>query len=83
MVLVIVRRAIPAKVVKTFGAGDSYAAGFIYGVMQGWTIERSMEYGSAAACIVISSHSCSDAMPTVEQVNDYIERCNRGEITVS
>ncbi|KRF30494.1 5-dehydro-2-deoxygluconokinase [Paenibacillus sp. Soil787] len=73
----------PAKVVKTFGAGDSYAAGFIYGIMQGWTIEKSMEYGSAAASIVISSHSCSDAMPTTDQVNDYIERCNRGEITAS
>ncbi|MDQ0902659.1 5-dehydro-2-deoxygluconokinase [Paenibacillus sp. V4I7] len=76
-------KSFPAKVVKTFGAGDSYAAGFIYGIMQGWTIEKSMEYGSAAACIVISSHSCSDAMPTTDQVNDYIERCNRGEITAS
>ncbi|MDF2646185.1 MAG: 5-dehydro-2-deoxygluconokinase [Paenibacillus sp.] len=76
-------KSFPAKVVKTFGAGDSYAAGFIYGLMQGWTIEKSMEYGSAAACIVISSHSCSDAMPTTDQVNDYIERCNRGEITAS
>lgn len=73
----------PAKVVKTFGAGDSYAAGFLYGVMQGWTLEKSMAFGSAAACIVISSHSCSDAMPTAEQVHDYIDRCNRGEITAS
>ncbi|RTE10786.1 5-dehydro-2-deoxygluconokinase [Paenibacillus whitsoniae] len=76
-------KSFPAKVVKTFGAGDSYAAGFIYGVMQGWTLEKSMEYGSAAACIVISSHSCSDAMPTSAQVEAYIERCNRGEIIVS
>lgn len=76
-------KSYPAKVVKTFGAGDSYAAGFLYGVMQGWTLEKSMEFGSAAACIVISSHSCSDAMPTAEQVHDYIERCNRGEITAS
>lgn len=76
-------KSFPAKVVKTFGAGDSYAAGFLYGVMQGWTLEKSMEFGSAAACIVISSHSCSDAMPTVDQVEDYIERCNRNEITAS
>ncbi|MBW7459856.1 5-dehydro-2-deoxygluconokinase, partial [Paenibacillus sepulcri] len=74
-------KSYPAKVVKTFGAGDSYAAGFLHGILSGWTIERSMEFGSAAACIVISSHSCSDAMPSVEQVEDYIERCNRGEIT--
>lgn len=76
-------QSFPAKVVKTFGAGDSYAAGFLYGVMQGWTLEKSMEFGSAAACIVISSHSCSDAMPSAEAVHDYIERCNRGEITAS
>jgi 5-dehydro-2-deoxygluconokinase len=74
-------KTFPAKVVKTFGAGDSYAAGFLYGIMEGWTLEKSMEFGSAAACIVISSHSCSDAMPTAAQVYDYIERCNRGEIT--
>jgi len=75
-------KTFPARVVKTFGAGDSYAAGFLYGLMQGWTLERSMEFGSAAACIVISSHSCSDAMPTVAQIDEYIERCNRGEIVV-
>ncbi|MEK3882635.1 5-dehydro-2-deoxygluconokinase [Paenibacillus sp. PL2-23] len=74
-------RSFPAKVVKTFGAGDSYAAGFLYGLMQGWSISASMEFGSAAACIVISSHSCSDAMPTASQVHDYIARCQRGEIT--
>lgn len=74
-------KSYPAKVIKTFGAGDSYAAGFIHGLMSGLTIEKSMEFGSAAACIVISSHSCSDAMPSVAQVEDYIERCNRGEIT--
>jgi 5-dehydro-2-deoxygluconokinase len=70
----------PAKVIKTFGAGDSYAAGFLYGLMQGWEVSASMEFGGAAASIVISSHSCSDAMPTVEQVKTYIERCNNGEI---
>ncbi|MCM3627015.1 5-dehydro-2-deoxygluconokinase [Paenibacillus glycanilyticus] len=75
-------KSFPAKVIKTFGAGDSYAAGFLYGVMQGWTLEKSMEFGSASACIVISSHSCSDAMPRAEQVHEYIAACERGEIVV-
>jgi 5-dehydro-2-deoxygluconokinase len=70
----------PANVIKTFGAGDSYAAAFIYGLMQGWKISRSMEYGAAAASIVISSHSCSDAMPTVKQIDSYIQKCKNGEI---
>ncbi|GIM46633.1 5-dehydro-2-deoxygluconokinase [Collibacillus ludicampi] len=73
----------PAKVLKTFGAGDSYAAGFIYGLMNGWEIPRSMEYGAAAASIVISSHSSSDAMPTVEQIESYIHKCKNGEIVTA
>ncbi|RAK16871.1 5-dehydro-2-deoxygluconokinase [Anoxybacillus vitaminiphilus] len=70
----------PANVIKTFGAGDSYAAAFIYGLMQGWDISKSMEYGAAAASIVISSHSSSDAMPTLEQIESYIRKCKNGEI---
>lgn len=62
----------PAKVIKTFGAGDSYAAGFIFGLMKGWSIRHSMEFGSACASIVISSHSCSDAMPTFIQVEEFM-----------
>lgn len=68
----------PANVMKTFGAGDAYASAFIYGLMQGWEIERCMEFGSASAAIVISRHSCSDAMPTAEQIRDYIEKFAKG-----
>lgn len=71
-------KTFPADIVKTFGAGDAYAASFIYGLLNGFPIERAMEYGSAAASIVISSHSCSDAMPTVEQV----ERMVQGKVLV-
>ncbi|WZL72092.1 5-dehydro-2-deoxygluconokinase [Clostridiaceae bacterium 35-E11] len=70
----------PAKVVKTFGAGDSYAAGFIYGLMQGWDISRAMSFGAASASIVISSHSCSDAMPTADEIQSYIDKCEKGKI---
>lgn len=60
------------KVLKTFGAGDSYASALIYGLMQGWDLPRAMEYGSASAAIVISRHSCSDAMPTREELDSFI-----------
>ncbi|MGG4491283.1 5-dehydro-2-deoxygluconokinase [Metabacillus idriensis] len=71
--------AFPANVIKTFGAGDSYAAGLIYGLMKGWKLPKAMEYGSAAAAIVISSHSCSDAMPTEEQVDRFIKKHRQSE----
>jgi 5-dehydro-2-deoxygluconokinase len=70
----------PAKIIKTFGAGDSYAAGFIYGLMNGWDIPKAMEYGAAAASIVISSHSCSDAMPTLQQIEEFIQKYKNGQM---
>jgi len=62
----------PANVVKSFGAGDSFAGAFIYGLLRGWSLERCLEFGSAAASIVVSSHSCSDAMPTEAQIREVI-----------
>lgn len=61
------------KVLKTFGAGDAYASSFIYGLMNGWELNRAMEFGSASASIVISKHSCSEAMPTVEEIQTFLK----------
>lgn len=63
----------PVTPVKTFGAGDSYAGAFIYGLMNGKSIEESMKLGAASAAIVVSSHSCSDAMPNITEIQEFIE----------
>lgn len=68
------------KVLKTFGAGDSYAAAFIYSLMHGRDIRTAMEYGSAAAAIVISKHSCSEAMPTLEELEEFIRTARKEKI---
>lgn len=65
------------KVLKTFGAGDSYASAFIYGLMQGWSVDKSMEYGSGSAAIVISRHSCSEAMPTFDELDEFVNTANK------
>jgi 5-dehydro-2-deoxygluconokinase len=61
------------KVLKTFGAGDSYASAFIYGLMIGKDVSEAMRMGSASASLVISRHSCSDAMPTKEELLYHME----------
>ncbi len=43
-----------AKVVDTTGAGDQYAAGFLYGLAQGRSFEACAKLGSLAAAEVIS-----------------------------
>ncbi|ALS01979.1 5-dehydro-2-deoxygluconokinase [Enterococcus silesiacus] len=60
------------NVLKTFGAGDSYAAAFLYALNTGKNIETALKYGSASAAIVVSKHSSSEAMPTVSEIEQLI-----------
>ncbi|WP_371924985.1 5-dehydro-2-deoxygluconokinase [Halobacillus sp. A1] len=60
------------KVLKTFGAGDSFASGFIYAMKKDKGIKEALQYGSAAASIVVSKHSSSDAMPTVADIENLM-----------
>lgn len=66
-------KAYKSNVLKTFGAGDSYAAAFLYALSKGKTIQEALQYGSASAAIVVSKHSSSEAMPTVEQIEELME----------
>ncbi|WP_158734594.1 5-dehydro-2-deoxygluconokinase [Alteribacillus sp. YIM 98480] len=69
-------RAYKTKVLKTFGAGDSYASAFLYALVSGEDIEKALKYGGASASIVVSKHSSSEAMPTVEEIEKLIEEDN-------
>lgn len=63
----------PTKVPKSFGAGDSYSAAFNYSLLKGKNIDEALKYAAAASSITITGHSCSDAMPRIEQVEAYLK----------
>lgn len=65
--------AYQSNVLKTFGAGDSYAAAFLYALSQGKSIQVALQYGSAAAAIVVSKHSSSEAMPAVTAIEQLMQ----------
>ena len=65
----------PAVLLKGFGGGDGYGSSFLYSLLQGKDIIDCLEFGSASASILIAAHSCSDAMPTEKQVEEYIKKC--------
>ena len=69
------------KVLKTFGAGDSYASAFLYALIKGKDIETALKYGSASAAIVVSKHSSSEAMPTVEEIEQLIAERSKEAVT--
>ncbi len=66
-------KAYKTQVLKTFGAGDSYAAAFLFALNSGKGIEKALKYGSASAAIVVSKHSSSEAMPTVAEIEQLIQ----------
>jgi 5-dehydro-2-deoxygluconokinase len=71
----------PVKAAKATGGGDGYASALLYGLLEGWDIMRALEFGSASASMLVSAHSCADAMPSVEAVRAFIkaEKAEYGE----
>lgn len=68
-------KPLPIKKLKGFGGGDAYASAFLYGLLQGWDVKQSLEFGNASASLLVASHSCSDAMPHADQIKAYISEC--------
>ncbi|MGN0568888.1 MAG: 5-dehydro-2-deoxygluconokinase [Candidatus Fimenecus sp.] len=64
----------PVKLLKSFGGGDGYASAFLYGLFEGWEIIDCLEFGSASAAMLVASHACSQDMPTVEAVKEFIKK---------
>mgnify|MGYP006233504353 FL=1 len=61
------------KVNKPFGSGDSFAGGLIWTLINDGELEDGVRHGSAAAAINVSGESCTEAMPTKEELLDFIE----------
>lgn len=72
----------PVKLLKSFGGGDGYTSAFLYSLFEGKEIIDCLEFGSASAAMLVASHACSQDMPTVEQVTEFIaaEKAEYGEM---
>lgn len=60
--------SIPVKVIDTVGAGDSFDAGFIYGYLRGWPLEKTLR--AAAICGALSTQAAggTTAQATLDEV---------------
>ncbi|MCY3593849.1 MAG: 5-dehydro-2-deoxygluconokinase [Bacteroidetes bacterium] len=58
----------PVEVQNILGAGDAFAAGFIYGLVKGWPYVRAVRLANACGAIVVTRHGCANFMPTLEEV---------------
>ena len=64
----------PVEVYNVLGAGDAFAAGFLYGYVNGWDWYKSARLGNACGAIVVTRHGCANFTPTHNEVMAFVEQ---------
>jgi sugar/nucleoside kinase (ribokinase family) len=54
------------QAVDTTGSGDVFRGGFIYGLLQGWPVERTLRLANAAAALSCTRLGAMASIPTLE-----------------
>jgi len=62
------RAAFRVPVVDTTGAGDIFHAGFIYGLLQGWELDRQLDFACAAAALNCRAQGARGNIASVQEI---------------
>jgi sugar/nucleoside kinase (ribokinase family) len=71
--------AYKVPVVDTTGAGDIFLAGFIYGLLQEWPLDRHLDFSCAAAAMNCMAPGARGGIKTVEAVEHLMATVSRYE----
>jgi len=65
--------AFKVKAVDTTGAGDVFHGGYIFGLLQGWDIERVVRFASAVAAIKCRNIGGRTGIPRLDEVTQFLQ----------
>jgi 5-dehydro-2-deoxygluconokinase len=63
----------PVEVVNILGAGDAFAAGFIYGYLKDWDLYKCCRMGNACGAHVVTQLGCANFTPYEKDILEFIE----------
>ncbi|KAF1721447.1 bifunctional 5-dehydro-2-deoxygluconokinase/5-dehydro-2-deoxyphosphogluconate aldolase [Pseudoxanthomonas wuyuanensis] len=69
----VVGQGFSVEVFNVLGAGDAFMAGFLRGWLRDEPLETACGYANACGAIVVSRHGCSPAMPTWEELQEFLD----------
>ena len=74
------QKAFDVDAVDTTGAGDVFHAGYAYGALMGWPIEKTVEFASAFAAIKCMSIGGRAGIPTLAATMRFIKERGEGDM---
>lgn len=64
--------AFPVTVVDSTGAGDCFAAGFVYGFLQRWPLKQVSTFASAVGALSVTQRGGHTGAPTSKAVDEFL-----------
>lgn len=64
----------PVEVLNVLGAGDAFLSGFLCGWLNGAALPECARLGNACGALVVSRHGCTPAMPSREELDEFMGR---------
>jgi sulfofructose kinase len=66
--------AFRVETVDTTGAGDIFHAGFIYGLLQGWPVQRQLDFACAAAALNCTGIGARGGIESLEKMEALMKK---------
>lgn len=63
----------PVEVYNILGAGDAFAAGFLFGYLRGRSWYEAGRLATACGAIVVTKHGCANFMPFEDELMAFVE----------
>ena len=63
----------PIDPVDTTGAGDSFRAGVVYGFLNGWSADKTIDFAAAVAAMICTRFPGVLNSPTLDEVVDFMD----------
>jgi sugar/nucleoside kinase (ribokinase family) len=71
---IVCSKGVPIKAIDTTGAGDVFHAGFIYGLLQNWEVEKILRFANAAAALKCCHLGGRQGIPTLEEAQRFLDQ---------